>query len=164
MPLKTGRDNRKMIKDVVRFRSLTSEIVTPNDIPPIPDKLPADFFELIRKCHELQLSKHVGSTKTSWDPNLRMIFSRWKQVSDLITNEAKNLTRFHKSTDQIISEAKKFDEDRLRLAISLSKPKVSLSAYVTRVKLTSTTYQKIKSNQNVPKPRKFAKLKDPSNC
>ena len=44
MPLKTGRDNRKMIKDVGRFRSLTTDTVTPSDIPPIPDKLPGDFF------------------------------------------------------------------------------------------------------------------------
>ena len=122
------------------------------------------FFEFISKHHEFQLSKHVGSTKTSWEPNLRMRFSIWKQTHDLITNEAKNFTRCHKNSDQIILEAKKLDEDRLRLAASLSKPNVSLSVYMTHVKSTSTTRQKRKSNQHVPKPRKFAKLKDPSDC
>ena len=65
-----------MIKDVERFRSLTTDIVTPNDILPMHDESPGEFLEFINKCHELQLSKCVGSTKTSWDKNLRMRFSR----------------------------------------------------------------------------------------
>ena len=53
MPLKMEADNSKMIKDVERFRSSTTVIVTPNDIPPMPDKLPDDFFKFIIKHHEL---------------------------------------------------------------------------------------------------------------
>ena len=105
--------------------------MTPNEIPPMPNKSPADLLEFISKHHKLQLSKHVSCTKTSWDSNLLMRFIIWKQISDLITNEAKNFTICHKNTDQIISAAKKLDEDRIRLTASLSKPKVSLLAYVT---------------------------------
>ena len=34
MPLKTRVDSRKMIKDVERFRSLTTDVVTPNECLP----------------------------------------------------------------------------------------------------------------------------------
>ena len=43
-PLKTNADNSKMIKCVERSRSLTTDIVVPNDITPMPEKLLGDFF------------------------------------------------------------------------------------------------------------------------
>ena len=40
VPLRKVADNSKMINDVERFSSLTTGIVaTPNEIPPMPDKL-----------------------------------------------------------------------------------------------------------------------------
>ena len=76
MPLKTGANNNKMIKYVVRFSSLMNDTVTSNGIPPMSDELLGNFLEFTSKHHELQLIKNVGFTKTSWDSNLRMIFSR----------------------------------------------------------------------------------------
>ena len=52
IPLKTGVDNSKMIKDVEIFPILNTDIATHNDIPPMPDKLPGDFFEFISKHYE----------------------------------------------------------------------------------------------------------------
>ena len=98
MPLKTGIENRKMIKHDERFSSLMTNIVTPNCTPPMPEKSQGDFLEFISKNHKLQLRKCAGSTKTTVDTNLRMGFSTLKQTSDLITNEAKNFTRCHKKT------------------------------------------------------------------
>ena len=85
-PLKLGADNSKIIKDVEIFRSLTTDIVAPNEILSMPERLLGDFLEFTSKHHELHLSKCTGSTKTIWDTNLRMTFSRWKETSDLITN------------------------------------------------------------------------------
>ena len=47
VPHKAKNDNSKLQKDAKRFRYLTSEIENPNDLPPVPDKLPVDFFEFI---------------------------------------------------------------------------------------------------------------------
>ena len=44
MPLKNVVGNNKMIKDAEWFRSLTTDITTPNDILPMPNKFPGDFF------------------------------------------------------------------------------------------------------------------------
>ena len=69
-----------------------TNVVTPNDVPPMTDKCTGDFLEFISEHHGFQLSECVVSTKTIWNTNLRMRFSRWKQTSYIITNEAK---QFH---------------------------------------------------------------------
>ena len=43
-PHKATNDNSKFRKDIKRFRSLTCEIKTTNDLPPMPVKLPVEFF------------------------------------------------------------------------------------------------------------------------
>ena len=164
MPLETRVDSRKIIKDVERFRSLTTNVVMPNDCLPHTWKITRWFFlKFIGKFHELQSSKHTSSAKTSWDTNFRMRFFRWKQTNDLITNEAKKFTRHHENANQIISAPRKLDADRLLLSESSSKPNMHLSACMTHVKSTSTTYQNRISNQHEPKSRKSTKLKDLNN-
>ena len=68
--------NAKAKNDVKRCRSFATDIETPDDIPPTPSKLPADFYEFMCECHGLQLNKHIGSSKSDWDANLWMRFSR----------------------------------------------------------------------------------------
>ena len=56
--------NKKTQSDVQRFRSFTADIETPDETPPMSNKLPSDFYEFVCKCHELQLNKYIGSSKS----------------------------------------------------------------------------------------------------
>ena len=65
-----------MHDDVQRFRSLMDDTEMTYGMLPKPDKLPTDFFEFISNHHELKLGKYVGCSKSSWDTNLWIRFSR----------------------------------------------------------------------------------------
>ena len=152
--------DEKTQNDVKRFRSFTTDIETPDDIPPIPNKLPADFYEFACEYYELQLNKCIGSSKSDWDANLQMRFSRWNHINDLIKNESKKHTKFNKNADQTLNAAKKLDEDRKRVAASLCKKDLSLSACVNHLKSMESNRPKRRPNQQVPKPRKINKLNE----
>ena len=113
--------DEKTQNDVKRCRPFTTDIETPDDIPPMPNKLPAHFYEFTCKHHELQLNKHIGSSKSDWDTDLQMRFSRWNHVNDLIKTESKKHTKCNKNEDQASSATNKLDEDRKRVVVSLGK-------------------------------------------
>ena len=127
-------------------------------MPPMPNKLPSDFYEFACEHHELQLHKCIGSSKSDWDANLTMRFSRWNQTCDLVKKEAKKFTKSNTNADQMLNAAKKLDEDRLRLSMSLCKSNMSLSACVTHVKSLDKNREKRKPNQRGPKPRKISSI------
>ena len=52
MPLKNAVGKNTRIKDSERFRSLTTDITTPNDILPMPNKLLAVFFGIHKQTRE----------------------------------------------------------------------------------------------------------------
>ena len=76
----------------------------------------------------------MGASKSSWDASLKMRFSRWNQINDLITKETNHFTKCNKNTDQIIAATKKLDADRLNLSVSLDKPNMCLSASMKYLK------------------------------
>ena len=159
-PVNSSLMDKKAQSDVQRFRSFTKDIETPDEMPPIPNKLPTDFYEFICKYHELQLNKYIGSSKSDWDANLRMRFSRWNQAYELVKTEAKKFTKSNKNTDQISHAAKKLDEDRLRLSITLCKNNMSISSCMAHFKSLDKNRPKRKANQHVPKPRKIVRLNE----
>ena len=89
-----------------------------------------------------------------------MRFSRWNHVNDLIKKESKKHTKCNKNADQTLNAAKKLDEDRKRVAVSLCEKDLSSSACVKHLKSMDKNRPKRQSNQQVPKPRRTNKLNE----
>ena len=122
----------------------------------MPIKLPGDFYEFICKNHELQLNKHIGSSKSDWDANLRVPFSRWNQKNELIKKESKKFTACDKNMDQTLNAAKNVtNADSVHLCLYVKK-----SLIINNLKSIDKNKPQRQSNQQVPKPKKTIKLNE----